>query len=165
MSTIEFNEALVGIQSNLFSFALNFTKNREDARDLTQETLLKAINYRTYYTPNTNFKAWVFTIMRNIFINQYRRNTKTRMIFDYSEDSYLFTNQKSVERLGVKEINQKIEALNDELKTPFKMHFEGFKYKEIADSMKLPIGTIKSRIFIARKRLMDQLPDYQFSEN
>lgn len=170
MSTIEFNEALVGIQSNLFSFALNFTKNREDARDLTQETLLKAINYRTYYTPNTNFKAWVFTIMRNIFINQYRRSTKTRMIFDHSEDSYLFTNQKSVEgspmeRLGVKEINQKIEALNDELKTPFKMHFEGFKYKEIADTMKLPIGTIKSRIFIARKRLMDQLPDYQFSEN
>jgi RNA polymerase sigma-70 factor (ECF subfamily) len=70
-----------------------------------------------------------------------------------------------MERLGVKEINQKIEALNDELKTPFKMHFEGFKYKEIADTMKLPIGTIKSRIFIARKRLMDQLPDYQFSEN
>ncbi|MFM7566679.1 MAG: RNA polymerase sigma factor [Flavobacteriales bacterium] len=170
MSTIEFNDALVGIQSNLFSFALNFTKNREDARDLTQETLLKAINYRTYYTPNTNFKAWVFTIMRNIFINQYRRNTKTRMIFDHSEDLYLFTNHKSaegspMERLGVKEINQKIDGLNDELKTPFKMHFEGFKYKEIADAMKLPIGTIKSRIFIARKRLMDQLPDYQFSEN
>jgi RNA polymerase sigma-70 factor (ECF subfamily) len=170
MSTIEFNEALIDLQGNLFSFALNFTKNREDARDLTQETLLKAINYRSYYTPNTNFKAWVFTIMRNIFINQYRRNAKTRMIFDHSEDSYLVTNHKSsmgspTERIATKEITQKIEDLTDELRTPFKMHFEGYKYKEIADSMKLPIGTIKSRIFIARKRLMDQLPDYQYLDN
>lgn len=170
MSTIEFNEALIDLQGNLFSFALNFTKNREDARDLTQETLLKAINYRSYYAPNTNFKAWVFTIMRNIFINQYRRNSKTRMIFDHSEDSFLLTNQKSalgspIELLAIKEINQKIDELNDELKAPFKMHFEGFKYKEIADTMKLPIGTIKSRIFIARKRLMDQLPAYQYSSN
>ena len=170
MSTIEFNEALIDLQGNLFSFALNFTKNREDARDLTQETLLKAINYRSYYTPNTNFKAWVFTIMRNIFINQYRRSTKTRMIFDHSEDSYLVTNQKSqlgspTERIAIREINQQIDALTDDLKTPFKMHFEGYKYKEIADSMKLPIGTVKSRIFIARKRLMDQLPGYQFSAN
>ena len=92
------------------------------------------------------------------------------MIFDHSEDSYLVTNHKSsvgspTERIATKEINQKIDALNDDLKTPFKMHFEGYKYKEIADSMDLPIGTIKSRIFIARKRLMDQLPDYQYSDN
>jgi RNA polymerase sigma-70 factor (ECF subfamily) len=170
MSTIEFNEALVGIQSNLFSFAQNFTKNREDARDLTQETLLKAISYRSYYTPNTNFKAWVFTIMRNIFINQYRRNSKARMIFDQGNDDFLMTSQRSLlgsptERLAVKEINEKIEELNEELKVPIRMHFEGFKYKEIADTMELPIGTIKSRIFIARKRLMDQLPDYQYLDN
>lgn len=170
MSTIEFNEALVGIQSNLYSFAQNFTKNREDARDLTQETLLKAINYRTYYTPNTNFKAWVFTIMRNIFINQYRRNSKARMIFDQGDEDFLMTSQKSQigspsERLAVIEITQKIEGLNDELKIPFKMHFDGFKYKEIADTMDLPIGTIKSRIFIARKKLMEQLPDYQYLDN
>lgn len=92
------------------------------------------------------------------------------MIFDHSEDSYLVTNQKSqlgspTERIAIREINQQIDALTDDLKTPFKMHFEGYKYKEIADSMKLPIGTVKSRIFIARKRLMDQLPGYQFSAN
>ena len=69
MSTIEFNEALIGLENNLQSFALSFTRNREDARDLTQETMLKAITYRNYYTPQTNFKAWVFTIMRNLFIN------------------------------------------------------------------------------------------------
>ena len=170
MSTLEFNEALVGLENNLTSFAMSFTRNQEDAKDLTQETMLKAITYRNYYTPQTNFKAWVFTIMRNIFINQYRRNAKTRMIFDHSEDSYMVTNHKSsmgspTERIATKEITQKIEDLTDELKTPFKMHFEGYKYKEIADSMKLPIGTIKSRIFIARKRLMDQLPDYQYLDN
>ena len=77
MSTIEFTEALMDIETNLKSFALGFTRNQEDAKDLTQDTMLKAINYKTYYTPQTNFKAWVFTIMRNIFINQYRRKVKS----------------------------------------------------------------------------------------
>ena len=85
MSTLEFNDALIGIENNLKSFALSFTRNKEDASDLTQETMLKAIVYRNYYTPQTNFKAWVFTIMRNIFINQYRRQVKSRSIFDSSK--------------------------------------------------------------------------------
>jgi len=81
MSTLEFNDALIGIENNLKSFALSFTRNKEDASDLTQETMLKAIVYRNYYTPQTNFKAWVFTIMRNLFINQYRRKSKSKTIF------------------------------------------------------------------------------------
>jgi RNA polymerase sigma-70 factor (ECF subfamily) len=89
MSTIEFNEALIGIENNLHSFAMSFTRNNEDAKDLTQETMLKAITYRSYYAPQTNFKAWVFTIMRNIFINQYRRKVKSGTIFDHSQDLYL----------------------------------------------------------------------------
>jgi len=170
MSTIEFNEALTDLQGNLQSFAYNFTRNQEDAQDLTQETLLKAISYRSYYTPNTNFKAWVFTIMRNIFINQYRRKVKSRTIFDFSNDGYLMANNMSthespLEQISVKDILQKIEGLNDELRIPFEMHFEGFKYKEIAIHLNLPIGTIKSRIFIARKKLMEQLPGYHCSAN
>ena len=170
MSTLEFNDALVGIENNLQSFAMSFTRNREDARDLTQETMMKAITYRNYYTPQTNFKAWVFTIMRNIFINQYRRRMKSGTIFDNSKDSFLTTNSMSqeesaLEKISVKDINRKISLLGEEYRTPFEMHFQGYKYKEIADALKIPIGTLKSRIFIARKKLMDELPEYNFSAN
>jgi RNA polymerase sigma-70 factor (ECF subfamily) len=170
MSTIEFNEALIGMESNLQSFALNFTRNSEDAKDLTQETMLKAITYSNYYTPQTNFRAWVFTIMRNIFINQYRRKVKSRMIFDNSKDLYLLNNSTDSENstlnlLSEKEVNKQISTLGHEYKKPFEMHFQGFKYKEIADQLGIPIGTVKSRIFIARKKLMNLLPDYNYSNN
>jgi RNA polymerase sigma factor (sigma-70 family) len=169
MSTIEFNEALIGMESNLISFAMNFTRNNEDARDLTQETMLKAITYRNYYTPQTNFRAWVFTIMRNIFINQYRRKVKSGTIFDHSKDLYLLNagdnGTSSISRLTQKEVMAQINKLDKEYREPFEMHFKGFKYKEIADKLDIPIGTVKSRIFIARKKLMDSLPDYNYLNN
>lgn len=107
MSTIEFNEALIGLENNLQSFALSFTRNREDARDLTQETMLKAITYRNYYTPQTNFKAWVFTIMRNLFINQYRRRVKSGAIFDHSKEVFLIGNIHSHEDSAIEKIDRK----------------------------------------------------------
>ena len=170
MSTLEFNNALIDLENNLLSFALNYTRNKESAKDLTQETMLKAIKYRTYYTPKTNFKAWVFTIMRNIFINQYRRNTKSGTIFDHSKELYLLNNKTSNEdsplhAISMKEIKSKIDGLSEEYRVPFEMHYEGYKYKDIADHLEIPIGTVKSRIFIARKKLMDQLPEYSFSMN
>tara|TARA_B100001287_G_scaffold270668_1_gene269766 strand:+ start:955 stop:1467 length:513 start_codon:yes stop_codon:yes gene_type:complete len=170
MSTIEFNEALMDIENNLKSFALSFTRNMEDAKDLTQDTMLKAINYKTYYTPKTNFKAWVFTIMRNIFINQYRRKVKSGTIFDNSKELYLITNsqgheQTPVSQIATKDIEEKIDSLSPEYKDPFILHFAGFKYKEIADQLDIPIGTVKSRIFIARKKLIDLLPDYSYTLN
>lgn len=170
MSTIEFNEALIAMETNLHSFAMNFTRNREDARDLTQETMLKAITYRNYYTPQTNFKAWVFTIMRNIFINQYRRKQKSGTIFDHSKELYVMNNTSDGEvqpmnAILEKEVNKQIGSLGHEYKEPFEMHYQGFKYKEIADKLGIPIGTVKSRIFIARKKLMDLLPDYNLRMN
>lgn len=170
MSTIEFNDSLIRLETYLKSFAMTFTRNEEDAKDLTQETMLKAISYRDYYTPQTNFKAWVFTIMRNIFINQYRRKVKSGTIFDNSQDLYLLSNASDGSNptnnymLG-KELDQQIGKLNDEYKRPFEMHHKGFKYKEIADELNIPIGTVKSRIFIARKKLMDLLPDYAYLSN
>lgn len=170
MSTIEFNQALTELENNLRSFALRFTQNLEDAKDLTQETMLKAITYRKHYTPHTNFKAWVFTIMRNIFINQYRRKTKSKTIFDNSKELYLITNspghsETAVSQISRKEIEKAVDGLSGEFKTPFQMHFKGYKYKEIADQLDIPIGTVKSRIFIARKKLIDLLPGYSLSEN
>jgi RNA polymerase sigma-70 factor (ECF subfamily) len=170
MSTLEFNEALIGLQGNLHSFAMSFTRNNEDAQDLTQETMLKAITYRNYYAPQTNFKAWVFTIMRNIFINQYRRKVKSGTIFDHSQDLYLLNQQgdalnSPLQKLAVSEIQTQIDKLEDEYKVPFHMHFKGFKYKEISDQLGIPIGTVKSRIFIARKKLMESLPEFNYSLN
>lgn len=170
MSTIEFNEALIGMEGNLQSFAMSFTRNREDAKDLTQETMMKAITYRNYYTPQTNFKAWVFTIMRNVFINQYRRKVKSGQIFDHSKELYLLSNSAEnnnspINHMLNMEINKQIAKLEDEYKVPFDMHFKGYKYKEIADQLEIPIGTVKSRIFIARKKLMSSLPDHNYSIN
>lgn len=166
MSTLEFNTALTDLESYLKSFAYQFTRNEDDAKDLTQETMMKAFIYRTYYTPKTNFKAWVFTIMRNIFINQYRRKIKAKTIFDNSPENYLL-NQPSADGnspsnlLISKEIKEQITNLDADYKKPFEMHFQGFKYKEIANTLNIPIGTVKSRIFIARQKLMNQLPEYQ----
>ena len=170
MSTIEFNDALIGLENNLHSFALSFTRNNDDAKDLTQETMLKAITYRKYYTPQTNFKAWVFTFMRNIFINQYRRKVKSGTIFDHSKElvyinSSTDSSNSPINQLLEKEVNKQISKLGAEYKQPFEMHFSGFKYKEISTALDIPIGTVKSRIFIARKKLMEMLPDYNYAMN
>jgi RNA polymerase sigma-70 factor (ECF subfamily) len=159
MSTLEFNDTLIGLESYMKSFAMTFTRNEEDAKDLTQETMMKAIHYRNYYTPQTNFKAWVFTIMRNIFINQYRRKVKSGTIFDNSKDLFMLSNATTGESttsnyMTSLELNKQINKLSDE-----------YKYKEIADQLDIPIGTVKSRIFIARKKLMDLLPDYSYFSN
>jgi|SRR5690554_925046 len=169
MSTVEFNNTLMSIESYLLAFAMSFTKNIEDAKDLTQETMLKAIRYKDYYKPKTNFKAWVFTIMKNTFINQYRRKVRSNTIFDNSTDFYLLNNSSDgrnspYNHIASKEVADKLSILEDEYREPFEMHYEGFKYKEIAEKLDIPLGTVKSRIFIARKKLMDALPEYQFTE-
>lgn len=170
MSTLEFNDTLTGLQGYMHSFAMTFTKDRDSAYDLTQETMLKAITYKDYYTPNTNFKAWVFTIMRNIFINQYRRKVKSGTIFDNSKELYLLNNNSESRNspdnhMTSIEIYNQLNKLSAEYKEPFELHYLGFKYKEIAEKLDIPIGTVKSRIFIARKKLMDLLPDYTYRRN
>jgi RNA polymerase sigma factor (sigma-70 family) len=165
MSTIEFNQTLLSLEDNLKMFAYSFTRNEEEAKDLTQETLLKAFRYKKQYKPKTNFKAWVFTIMRNQFINEYRKKSRSKTIFDNSTESYLLnshTDNRGPEGIYTKkEIDLKIESLEENYKIPFMMHVEGYKYKEISEKLNIPIGTVKSRIFISRQRLIKQLPDFQ----
>ena len=108
--------------------------------------------------------------MRNLFINQYRRRVKSGAIFDHSKEVFLIGNihrheDSAIEKIVVKDINKQINSLGEEYQTPFEMHFQGFKYKEIADKLGIPIGTVKSRIFIARKKLMEALPEFAFSAN
>lgn len=167
MNTPPFTERLMGLQDNLKNFAYQLTANREDAEDLLQDTTLKALDNQEKYLENVNFKGWVFTIMKNIFINNYRKVVRNQTIIDQTEDLYhLNLPQESGFNTpdgsySVKEIMKAINSFSDEYKVPFSMHVAGYKYQEIADKMSLPIGTVKSRIFFARQRLQERLKDYE----
>ena len=167
MNSPQFQERLLDLQSNLLNFAYMLTSDREEAHDLLQDTTLKARDNEDKYIDNVNFKGWVFTIMRNIFINNYRRVVRNQTIVDQTEDLYhLNLPQESGfdtpdGSYTVKEIMKAINSFSDEYRIPFSMHIEGFKYHEIADKMDLPLGTVKSRIFFARQRLQIILRDYK----
>jgi RNA polymerase sigma-70 factor (ECF subfamily) len=156
---IQFNR----LTTLLNSFAYNLTKNSEDAKDLYQETAFRAITNREKFRPGTNLKAWLFTIMKNIFINNYRKKVKANTIMDNTDNLYyLNSGRQSIENAAdsnilIKELTGMIETLDDSTRIPFLMHYQGFKYQEIADHLDLPLGTVKSRIFFARKDLKSQI--------
>ena len=166
MTQIQFNNALLGLSNKLHYYALSLTSDSERADDLLQETFLKALTYREKFAQNTNFKAWIYTIMKNTFINDYRRNVKTKNTFDGSgSDLHLLYSKDVVDpgpdsQFSSKEINKTIDELEDEYRVPFTMFLDGFKYKEIAEELDLPLGTVKSRIFFTRKKLEKSLKDY-----
>lgn len=167
MGTAKFQNNLMALQANMLNFAYMLTSNRDDAYDLLQDTTLKALDNQDKYTDNTNFKGWVFTIMRNIFINNYRRATRAATIVDTTDNLYhLNLSQESgIETpegsFGAGEISDAINEFPDEYRIPFSMHVAGYKYNEIAEKMNLPLGTIKSRIFQARHRLQERFADYR----
>lgn len=149
------------------NFAYQLTSNREEAEDLVQDTTLKVLDNESKYVDNVNFKGWVLTIMRNIFINNYRRKVRSATIIDTTEDLYhLNLSQESgletpEGTFATKEISKAINEFTDEYKVPFTMYVAGYKYSEIAEHMNLPLGTVKSRIYFARKRLQNTLQDYR----
>jgi len=167
MTAIEFNAKLLGLHENLRNFAYALTSNGEDANDLIQDTYLKAITYRDKFNPDTNLKAWAYTIMKNTFINNYRKNMRENAFVDTTDDLYFLNLKNRFDGAGpdsnmrTKEIRKSIENLEEEHRMPFVMHTQGYKYKEIAEKMNLSIGTVKSRIFFSRKKLMQALKDYQ----
>ncbi len=167
MAPESFQTKLMSLQSNMLNFAYMLTSNRDDAYDLLQDTTLKALDNSEKYVENTNFKGWVFTIMRNIFINNYRRVSRTATVIDQTDDLFhLNMSQDSgIESpegsFGAQEITDAINQFPDKYRVPFTMHVAGYKYNEIADEMGLPLGTIKSRIFFARQQLQERFADYR----
>lgn len=162
-----FKSSVIGMQGNLMSFALKLTTNKDEAHDLVQETCLTALNNEDKFVEKTNFKGWILTIMRNIFITNYRRSAKENTIIDATEDLY-YLNSASVaggERPdGVyiaNEISNILSGFPEDNRQPFSMHVAGYKYEEIATALNLPIGTVKNRIFLTRKRLRAILTDYR----
>jgi RNA polymerase sigma factor (sigma-70 family) len=164
MSTLEFQQQLVGLRQQLYYFALSLTKDRDNALDLLQESILRALTYRDKYRDNTNFKAWLYTIMKNTFINDHRRAKRTKALMDTVDrerDQVRRVHTPATAEASVKmsEIDRSLERLDPTFRTPFTMHHEGYKYHEIAVHLGIPIGTVKSRIFQARQRLMTMLSD------
>lgn len=166
MKSISFRKDLLSIQEELLRFAYKLTSDREEANDLLQETSLKALDNEDKYVPDTNFKGWMYTIMRNIFINNYRKVVRDQTFVDQTDNLYYLSLPQdagfdSTEgAYDIKEIHRVMNALPKSYKVPFAMHVSGFKYREIADKLHLPLGTVKSRIFFTRQRLQDELRDF-----
>ncbi len=162
-----FQAKLLEIQNNMLNFAYTLTSNRDDAYDLLQDTTLKVLDNEEKYVDNVNFKGWVFTIMRNLFINNYRKASRKATVSDSSEDLYLLNlpQDSGYETpdgsMAVQEIHRVIDSFSDDYRVPFSMHLSGYKYAEIAEHTGLPLGTVKSRIYFARQRLQTQLRDFR----
>jgi RNA polymerase sigma-70 factor (ECF subfamily) len=167
MTLQEFNHRMLGLQESLQYYAYSLTSSQDDAMDLLQDTFFKALSNKDKFDPATNMKAWAYTIMKNTFINNYRKARRANTVIDDSQDLYYInSNQKTVSispdsEFNHGEIMKTIRSLDDDQRIPFEMHIEGYKYKEIAEDMNLPIGTVKSRIFLTRKKLSEKLKDYQ----
>lgn len=166
MSSLEFNQLLVNNAEFLKPFAITLTRDAEAAKDLFQETLYRALANKDKYNVGTNIKAWLYTIMRNIFINNYRRKSKQKTIFDSTPNDFLLNNAQATvagsaeSNLRIKDIQAAVHNLPELFRNPFLLYFEGFKYHEIAEMLREPLGTIKSRIHFARKLLKAQIQLY-----
>lgn len=167
MRSSQFQYDIINLQSNLFSFAMMLTKNRENANDLVQDTTLKALGSEDKFKEGTNLKGWLFTIMRNLFINEYRRSAYAATVIDTTDSLYHLNlyQESGLEApegsFTTLEITTEINNLEDSLREPFAMHIKGYKYEEISQKLELPMGTVKNRIFMARKRLQTRFADYR----
>jgi RNA polymerase sigma factor (sigma-70 family) len=163
MSNVEFTNTLVNHSDFLRPYAVTLTKDLELAKDLYQETIFKALANKDKYNMGTNVKAWLYTIMRNIFINDYRRKAKQNTFLTATTNEALanykttVTTNDGVATLNMKEVQAAIHSLPFIFKQPFMLFFEGYKYHEIAKALNEPLGTIKSRIHFARKLLKEQI--------
>jgi RNA polymerase sigma-70 factor (ECF subfamily) len=151
----------------LKGFALKLTQDSEDANDLVQETMLKALKNEDKFEKGTNLSGWLYTIMRNIFINNYRRMVKSQTFVDDTENQFYINNIKNATsnrgeaNMVMQEINTAVEELSDNLKVPFLLSYRGYKYEEIAQQLAIPLGTVKIRIHTARQKLKEKLKVYE----
>jgi len=167
MRTANFAQDLLNVQTELLNFAYKLTADREEANDLLQETSLKALDNEDKYTAETNFKGWIYTIMRNIFINNYRKALRDQTYVDQTDNQFYLNQNIDIEgdstegSYDLKEMRRIVNALPKEYRIPFSMYVSGFKYREIADKLGLPLGTVKSRIYFTRQKLQEELKDFR----
>ena len=161
MTALEFNSRLSNMYGSLELFTKKFTRDPDEAADLIQETLFKAFKYKDKFKQDTNLKAWLFTIMKNTFINNYRKLSKRNFVVGNQDDSYpvsVADDSISASPEGLMSYDQLLDVVKKikaEFRIPFEMHYNGYKYHEIAEKIGIPLGTVKTRIFYARKELQE----------
>lgn len=166
MKAVDFTREILSLRPTLTLFTRRFTRDREQSQDLVQETVLKALMYRDKFREETNLKGWLFTIMRNTFINDYRKSQRCKTNHDSTKELYYLNVQDKytfhIPDAGYefKEIWKNVLEVKEEFQKPFKMHASGYKYHEIAEHLGIPVGTVKNRIFQARKELHRKLAGY-----
>ena len=163
MTAIDFDYNLSKMHTHLRRFAYQLTLNSENAQDLVQDTYYKAWANRDKFREDINFKAWTFTIMRNIFINDYRKSQKSKRI-DQAPDHYSIVQKYTSDdtpdgHVLMLQVKEELNNLENEYRLPLLLHIQGYKYCEIADKLNLKMGTVKSRIFLSRKKLSHKLQD------
>ena len=167
MTTLDFKNELLAIQDELLRFAYKLTLDPEEANDLLQETSLKALDNEEKFEPDTNFRGWMYTIMRTIFINNYSKQVRDQAFIDHTDNLYHINQSTDMAfdsteaAYDLTEIHRAVNRLPKEYRIPFSMHVSGFKYREIEDKLGLPLGTVKSRIFFTRQRLQIELKDFR----
>ncbi len=166
MTTIEFNTRISQIKDSLENYSLSLTKNKQDAEDLLQDTYLKALTNKTKFDPSTNIKTWTYVIMKNTFINNYRKAQRQKTIMDGTNDHYHLNSSYAKSSSGPdseyekQEIMQKISEIDKDQDSVFMLNLQGYKYKEIAEKTNIPIGTVKSRIFTTRRKISERYNEY-----
>lgn len=166
MPNTHLENELLSMQINMRNYAFMLTLNIDESEDLCQETTLRVLENCDKFVNNQNFSGWVFTIMKNIFINNYRKALRNQIIINLSDSPnyismcYKHSQNNPESSYSVGEINFSINSLEDEFRIPFSMYIQGYKYDEIANCLHIPIGTVKSRIYLTRKQLHEQLNDY-----
>lgn len=159
MTTTQFLTEADGLRSLLFAFAVRLTNNRHDAEDLVQETLLRGYRSLGNFQDGTHFKSWLTTIMRNTFINDYRKRVKRYHINNALADEQVettavgYVDTSGEDNLYYGELTRVLRSIGELYSVPFLLFHQGYEYQEIADQLGLPIGTVKSRIFTARTRM------------
>jgi len=167
MTALEFNFAISQSTKALKPFALRLTRDAEDAADLIQDTVLKAIIHKDKFMEGTNLKAWMYTIMKNTFITQYQKMVKKNTFIDSTENlhfvnsSQYVTKNQGEQNFMMEDIQKALKAIEITFREPFLMYFHGYKYQEISEQLSIPIGTVKNRIHLARKELKDILRMYK----
>ena len=161
MVSANFNSEIISLEPSLTRYAFSLTSNMEDAKDLVQETYFKALNNQDKFDEQTNIKAWMYTIMKNTFINDYRRRVKKQAIFNKDVQEFVLISRPAETSpesdFNFRELTSMVNSLEPEFRIPFQMHDSDYKYQEIADELGLHLGTVKSRIHFSRQKLMEKI--------
>lgn len=161
MANVQFHNEIINLEPSLTRYAYSLTQNMDDAKDLVQETYFKALNNQEKFDDQTNIKAWLYTIMKNTFINDYRRRVKNMAIFNREVQDFVVNSRPAESNpesdYNYRELTAMVNSLEPEFRIPFQMHDSGYKYQEIADELGLHLGTVKSRIHFSRQKLIEKL--------